>query len=120
MNNLADVNLLGVRVIGDHFEKQMETGWLGNSSNIAAVAFEHGSLAAATHAMSNPPNYNAQSKIREQQRAIQQGKLATMINVGGKVVNVCNYSCATAADKQKSNNKLYLMAEQQTKWQPEG
>ncbi len=53
MNNLTDVNLLGVRVIGDHFEKQMETGWLGNASNIAAVAFEHGALAAATHAIPN-------------------------------------------------------------------
>ncbi len=34
-----------------------------------------------------------------------------MINVGGKVVNVSNYSRATAADKRKSNNKLFLMVE---------
>ncbi len=35
-----------------------------------------------------------------------------MIKVGDKVVNVSNYSFVTAADKRISNNKLYLMMEE--------
>ncbi len=36
MNNSIDVNLLGVRVVGDHLEKQIKTGWLENATNIAS------------------------------------------------------------------------------------
>ncbi len=112
MNNLADVNLLGVRVIGDQLEKMCEAGRIESTTNISSVACEHGALAAASYAISNPPNFVAQSKIRKQQCALQPGKQATTIKVGDKVVNVSNYSCATAADKRIFNNKLYLMTEE--------
>ncbi len=73
MNNLTDVNLLGVWVVGDHLEKQMKTGWHENGTNIADVVIEHGALAHATHAISNLPNHVTQSKTSEQQHSIQQG-----------------------------------------------
>ncbi len=57
MNYLADVNMLGVKVAGDCFEKMSEDGRIGKSTNIPALACKHGALAAATHAIYNPPNY---------------------------------------------------------------
>ncbi len=115
MKSMVDVNQNATKFSGDNLEYQLKTGRLGKTTNIPAVACEHGALSAAMYAVNNPPPFDVIQNIRSKQQAIRPAKKNTIINIGGdKVVDVRNFSRtkATAADKRKSNNKLVLEVEE--------